>query len=410
MRIAYIAPEYGALTSTFIYREVKALRGLGIEVVTFSTTRPREQVVSAEAKREIEATTYLYETPKTVVFAGAFAMALRAPIRLLHMKWRLVCDVLTAQASPSDRLKLIWHGFVGAYLAGRLKREGVQHLHAHFAHVPTSIAMYAATLAGIPYSFTGHANDIYERGVALKQKVNRSAFSSCISDYNIRYLTSIGANPEKLHIVRCAIDVSEYAFMPPRSPQGKAAIFSVGRLVEKKGITYLIEAVKILRARGIDVVCRVAGNGPLLDSLTEQVKRDDLEDSVDLMGSQPQERVRELLRNADVFALPCVRTESGDIDGIPVALMEAMAMGVPVVSTAVSGIPELIRDGESGLLARERDAASLADAIANLLTNAEETLQFTQAARRTIETEFEVTRNAERLKRLMESAVMGTPS
>ena len=406
MKIAYIAPELGALTSTFVYREVEALRKRGYEVATFSTMHPLEQVVSEEARRIMAETDYLYARSRGRIVSEGLAELGQNPGAWLRTLGEALVDAVTARVpAPLDRVKLLWQFMAGAVLAGRLRKEGVQHLHAHFAHVPTAIAMYGAMIAGIPFSFTCHANDIFVRGTALKQKVNRSRFTACISDFNRQYLTHLGCDPKRMHIVRCAINLDEYGFEPPRPPEGPTRIFSVGRLVEKKGIFYLLEAASILRERGHEIQVRVAGGGPLYDDLRATVAKRSMSAYFELMGSQPQERIRELMHEADLFVLPCVVAKSGDRDGIPVALMEAMAMGVPVVSTTVSGIPELIHHETSGMLAEPEDSSNLAEAMARLITTPELATACARAARETMEREFEEGLNAGRLAALIE----GTP-
>lgn len=403
MNIAYIAPELGTLTSTFVYREIEALRKRGYTVATFSTLRPQERVVSEEARKLLSETDYLYDRSRRRVVLEALAQLRRSPGPWLRTLGEALLDAATAKVpAPADRVKLLWQFLAAAVLAGELQRSGAQHLHAHFAHVPTTIAMYAAAMAGIPFSFTCHANDIFERGTALRQKVRRARFTACISDFNRHYLTHLGCDARRMHIVRCAIDLTEYAFRPPSRPKGPVRIFSVGRLVEKKGVFYLLEAASILRERGIEIEVCVAGDGPLFDELRTLVAKRAMGAYVDLIGSQPQERIRELMRDADLFVLPCVVAASGDRDGIPVALMEAMAMGIPVVSTIVSGIPELIRHEVSGMLAAPRDSSNLADAIARLATDPDFARACALEARATMEREFEEGLNAGRLAVLIE--------
>jgi glycosyltransferase involved in cell wall biosynthesis len=406
LKIAYLAPEFGAVTSTFIYREIQALQSLGAQVDTYSTRRPADAVVSAEAVPLIAATTYLYDLPKSRVMLDVLAMKLGSPLRYGRTAMRLLHDVFFAKVpSPSDRLKLFWHFFIACSLARRLVARGTRHLHAHFAHVPTSVAMYAASLAGIPYSFTAHANDIFERPTALREKVARSALTACISEYNRRHLQEIGCRDDRIDIVRCALDVENYDYRDPKPLATPPLLYSVGRLVEKKGIGILIEALKHLRDRGVAFHCRIVGNGPLTDAISQQVRDLGLQDHVNLAGGQPQERVKEWFREADVFVLPCVVAQSGDRDGIPVVLMEAMALGVPVVSTTVSGIPELVESERSGLLVPPGDSLGLADALERVLRDRELATSLAREARKTLETTFESRRNAAILwRRMHESA------
>lgn len=368
---------------------------MGAEVDTYSTFRPSPKSISAEAMPLVESTLYLYEVPKLQVVWATASYAFRAPLRFLRGLARLIRDLTTAEVSnPGDRVKMIWHFCTGCLLASKLRAAGTKHLHAHFAHVPTAIAMHGAGLAGISYSFTAHANDIFERPTALREKVARSGFVACISDYNRRFLTERGCDPDKQVIVRCALDVTKYGFRERNIDKERPMLYSVGRLVEKKGIGVLIDALALLKSRGRAFSCRVVGDGPLLEPLRCQVIECGLSDDIEMMGGQPQETVKALFDEADVFVLPCVVAASGDRDGIPVVLMEAMALGVPVVSTTVSGIPELIRSGHNGLLVTPGDVDGLAQALGRLLGNPSETQSFAREARRTIETEFEAKHNA----------------
>lgn len=396
IRLAYLAPEFGAVTSTFIYREIDALERRGAVVDTYSTTRPVATVISAEAAPRIAATRYLYEASATEVVRAVLRMAAARPGTFVRQAGRALRDAFAAQVpTPADRLKLLGHFCVAALLARDLIDRGTRHLHAHFAHVPTSIAMYAAGLAGIPYSFTAHANDIFERPTALKEKVARSAFTACISEYNRRYLSEMGCDADRQIIVRCALDTESYSYRERNGRSGPPVIYTVGRIVEKKGMDDLVDALALLRERGRSFYCRIVGDGPLLEPVRRQVRSTGLEDCVELMGAQPQERVKELFEEADIFVLACRVAQSGDRDGIPVALMEAMALGVPVVSTTVSGIPELIESGRSGLLAPPGDSGALADALDQLLQDGDAARAYAREARRTLETTFESARNAE---------------
>lgn len=257
--------------------------------------------------------------------------------------------------------------------------------------------MYAAGMAGIPYSFTAHANDIFVRPVALREKVARSAFCACISHFNTRYLTGKGCDPAKLVVVRCGLDSAEYAYTPPAASTGPVRIFSVGRLIEKKGFVPLLGALARVRDAGIAFQCQIVGDGPLMDTLKRRIADLQLDGQVELLGSQPQERVKALLSCATVFALPCIVAQDGDQDGIPVALMEAMALGVPVVSCPVSGVPELIQDGREGLLAPPHDETRLAEALGRLASDTDLRSRLAEAARARIEREFDSHQSAGQL-------------
>lgn len=399
VHVAYIAPELGALTSTFVYREIEALRRRGVAVSTFSTRRPAGGAASEEARALVEATVYLYDTPKLGVMKAVAGQFVSAPGRWCRALATVLRDAATASVpAPGDRIKLLWHFAVGHVLARGATRAGARHIHAHFAHVPASIAMYAAMLAGIPFSFTAHANDIFERPTALREKTGRAAFTACISDYNRRYLAERGCDVTHALVVHCGIDVDAYAIKPRAARNDIPEVLAVGRCVEKKGFGVLLDALALLRARSREYRCTIVGDGPLFDALRARVEKEGLSDRVRLTGSLPQERVRELFGRADIFALPCVEAAGGDRDGIPVVLMEAMALGVPAISTRVSGIPELIEDGANGLLTAPGDAAALAEALERLMAEPELGATLAARARATIETEYNIEVTAEQLR------------
>ena len=405
LTVAYLAPELGSLTSTFIYREVAALRERGLSIVLFSTDRPSDACTSEDAKPVIEETQYLYDASHFTRVACALGFVMRRPLRSARVLGVLVRDAVLARTpKPSDRVKMAWHFVTGCLLARKLEAQDVQHLHAHFAHVPAAVAMYAALLAGISFSFTAHANDLFERGTALREKVGRSAFTAVISEYNRRFLEAQGCNPERIHVVRCGLDTWRYAFRGESPANAPPLLFSVGRFVEKKGFHVLIEALALLRQRNVPFRCLIAGGGPLYETVRAQAEAAGLKDCLEMPGAMPQEHVKETFERAGVFVLPCVVAKSGDRDGIPVALMEAMALGVPVISTNVSGIPELIADGENGLLVPENDSKALANALERSIEDAVLRNTLARRARKTIEEDFNLETIAADLESLFRTA------
>lgn len=406
LKIAYLAPELGALTSTFIYREVEALRQRGVSIALFSTTRPDTGRISEEAQPVVAETQYLYDASKPAIAVSALTRFVRHPVRFAHALTLLVRDAVMAQTpSAPDRLKMLWHFLLGCRLAAELELRGIRHVHAHFAHVPAAIAMYAGLLAGIPFSFTAHANDLFERGTALREKVRRAAFTAVISNYNRRFLEEAGCVTDRIHVVHCGLDVTRYEFRAAPPGNTPPLLFSVGRFVEKKGFHVLVEALALLKTRDARFRCLIAGDGPLYAEVRKRGQAAGLREDLEMPGAMPQERVKALLDTADAFVLPCVVAKSGDRDGIPVALMEAMALGVPVVSTHVSGIPELIRDGENGLLVKAEDPEALAQALGRILREPQLRESLARRARTTIETQFNLETIAANLECLFRASV-----
>ena len=292
------------------------------------------------------------------------------------------------------RLKLIAQAFGGIALSHGFRKREVRHIRCHFAHAPTTVGMYAAKQLGISFSFTGHANDLFQRRALLKRKLERAAFVACISHWHRSFYESILPDVSgKYLLIRCGVDVEKWVPEPIRSTSNRALnVFTVGRLVKKKGIDTLIRAIaKVARPAELTVI----GDGPerkQLQSLAEAVAA---HVPVRWLGAVDNAVVRQMMREADVFVLPCRTDTVGDRDGIPVVLMEAMACGVPVISGDLPAIRELVEHDESGLLVSGEDEGQLAlqlDALTDERRNA-----FAMAARSRVQDEFSLSTTASRL-------------
>jgi len=288
-----------------------------------------------------------------------------------------------------------------ASLAVKLIKEECDHLHVHFAHIPTDIAMYASSLSSIPFSVTAHANDIFERGWLLKEKVDRSSFFATISEFNKKHLAEIGVNTQKLEIIRCGVDPSQFSPKEVVASNQVIKIGVIGRLVEKKGIDILIEAVTVLKAQGKRIELHIAGSGPLEKSLKSLVSRNNLDKKeVVFLGAIPHADVAAFIKSLDMFVLPCRQGENGDIDGIPVVLMEAMLSGVPVITSNLSGIPELVIDQITGLLLEENDIEALVVAIKKMIVNDELRVEISSNAIDKVKKDFSLQINTGKLNEL----------
>jgi glycosyltransferase involved in cell wall biosynthesis len=308
----------------------------------------------------------------------------------------------TAKVIRHQRLAALRHFFKAGYLVDILLHKPVDHLHAHFASTPTLVAMFAHQLSGIPYSFTAHAKDIYVNDPdVFRVKLERARAVVTCTEYNRRFLQEqFGPLCDgKLHSIYHGLDVSQFKFtLPRRVESGDPVILSVGRLVEKKGLADLIAAADILRRRGHSFQLEIIGSGPLRGALETQVKQLGLEDRTRLLGALAHDRVCLAYQRASVFVLPCLVTSNGDRDGIPNVLLEAMASGVPAVSTPISGIPELIESGVDGLLVPPKDPTSLAEAVERVLASQELGERLARAARAKIEASFSLDSSADRLR------------
>lgn len=404
LHVAYLARAIPALSETFVYREIRKLRSLGWPV-TVASLYPCEPSLGKDfGDLRIDSITVneLGNLPSLV------RECVTHPVRTARTLLTALLDAIVPgePTSIGTRLKLLTQALGGIYLAGRLRRAGVGHLHCHFAHAPTSVGMYAACQLGIPFSFTGHANDLFQRRALLRRKLERAAFVACISRWHRDFYSSIALpRSDRYRIVRCGIDVDAWTPSPPSpTTNRRLRILTVARLVQKKGIDVLIEALPQLR-REAEVI--VAGDGPERANLTELAAKLGCAERVTFLGAVANEGVRKLMSESDVFVLPCRIDAQGDQDGIPVVLMEAMACGLPVICGDLPTIRELIDDHESGLLVPSGDVAALATAIDTL--SDEDRARLAAAARHKVDREFSLVANVGILTQLIGSASSAGP-
>jgi glycosyltransferase involved in cell wall biosynthesis len=394
MKVAYLVSRFPHLSESFVLRELDQLEKEGIEVVLCPLLRHDEPVSHPDAARWVERAWYTPFVSRPIA-ADVAATTLGHPVRTLTTAGRAVAGVV-----PTPNFLVGTAGIApkALHLARRLERAGVTHVHAHFATHPAMAAWLISRVTGIGYSFTAHAHDIYVDRAFLRTKVEAAQFVVTISEYNKRLLASYGGEA-KTHVIHCGVDPARYRFRerPPASP---FTILAVASLQPYKGLRHLVDAAALLRDRGQAFRCTIVGGGELEGALRSQVAALRLEEHVSLVGPQPQERVTELLGDADVFALPSIVTSAGKMEGLPVALMEALAAGVPAVATRISGVPELIRDGETGLLVEPGDALQLADAIERTTADPESAATRVRAGRALVEAEFDLTKNVRQLVEL----------
>ena len=396
-RIAYLAPEIPSVSATFVYREMAAVERQGVTVVPFTMRRVPSTAVSRDGLPWQDRVEVLYDEKLRLV-GGALAFALRHPWRALRTLGRALADTASGTfARPRARWKVPAQALAGLHLARRLRRRGVAHLHVHFANAPATIGMYAAQAAGLPFSITAHANDLYVEASLLREKIERAAPFCTISNANRAALeASLPGLQGTVALVRCGVDLARF---PPRERRRAvpARVVTVGRLVPKKGFDVLLRAVSELVRFWPEIHVEVLGDGPEREALEQEASALGIAQRVRFHGAVDADTVQAALATAACFALPSRLDPDGDRDGIPVALMEAMATAVPVVSTRVSGIPELIEHGRTGLLATPGRAADLAACLHKSLGDAEGAHVLALAGRDTVLEAFDQDRNAGRL-------------
>ncbi len=403
MRVVYFVSLFPCWSETFIVREIRALIDLGMDVRIVSLKPPSEALMQSDAQTLLDRVIYPPGKAHAMLLAGA--ELLRHPLRSCAELGQIVRG-LRRQPQALVKTMVTWWRTLAMLRAVSRLQPG--HLHAHWATYPSTAAMFAAGRLGLPFSFTAHAHDIFLEDQLLTPKLAHARFSVTISQYNRTFLADRVSLVllDRMRVIHCGVSPQDYAFKPQDRQPG--LILAVGRLDPIKGFEHLIDACGLLAERGVEFTCRIVGEGPLRESLSRQIARVGLQHKVQLLGARKQEEVRALLSRAAVFALPCVITPQGDRDGIPVALMEAMACGTPVVSTRVSGIPELVTDKICGLLAEPGDAADLARCIEHQLGHTAEVKTRVLEGRRKVEAEFAIATEAAKLHAAIASG--GVPS
>lgn len=390
--VAYIMKRYPRLTETFILNEIRAMERLGADLHIFSLLPPEpppHHPMVDEVRAPVTALPMAGKGDWIRLVRAHGATIQAAPLRYAGAFVRALWWSVQSPTPIS-----VWKQFVrGGFVATSCRAAGVRHIHAHFANAPTAVARFASLMSGIPFSFTAHAKDLYLTPKRVIMRRSRAAsFVATCTRYNADYLRDLlGVDQaHKINLVYHGIDLAHFSSRRADRAPGTPLILSVGRLVPKKGHDDLIEACAILRDAGHRFRCMIVGAGPLRAELAALIGRHDLAELVTLRGAMTHADLIGLYRDATLFALAPRIAEDGDRDGIPNVIAEAMAIGVPVVSTAVSGIPEVVRDGETGLLVPPRDAPALARALGTLLADPDLAATFASAARDLLERAFDL--------------------
>ena len=393
----YLVSLFPCWSETFIVREIHALMRQGVEVRIISLKPHSEPMVQPDAEILLDRVIY---PPASL--AGSLKAALPKVLgHPLQSVRELAPLVKSLWRKPDELVKSVVSWWRTLTMIDAVRAFDPQHLHAHWATYPSSAARILAGRIGRPWSFTGHAHDIFVHDQDLAGKLNQADFSVTISGYNQKQLAArmIPRNQSRLAVIHCGVLPADL----PYTAAGREAayIVGVGRLDPIKGFIHLVEACRLLKERGTAFTCDIIGDGPLRDTLQQAIDAAGLQAQVRLTGALPQQEVRTRINRATLFVLPSVLLADGNADGIPVALMEAMACGATAISTRVSGIPELIHHEENGLLVSPGDAAELADAMARLLGDAPLRTRLAEAARRTIVQDFDADIEAGKLLALI---------
>jgi glycosyltransferase involved in cell wall biosynthesis len=412
-QIGYLLRSYPRLSQTFILNEILALEKIGVSIQIFALTNPHEKIVQMQVSQIQAPVHYLDEATQPRPLGNILKENVDVARRYFKGYIRSLFHIAVNKSidqgySASNR----WECFLQAiYFVHLLVLEEqktgkkIDHLHAHFAHDPTLIAYLVHCITGLPFSFTAHARDLYQ--VSEKVLIDRIRASSAVITCcraNLEYLNGIAPlQQSKFSLIYHGVNLKDFQLAPepganslPRHP----LILSVGRLVEKKGFQDLLEALLIVKRRGERFQCAIYGDGPLCQQLREWIEEHGMAGEIRLMGDRAQQELISIYQNADLFVLTPVQTEDGDRDGIPNVLVEAMAVGLPVITTAVAGIPELVDLNQNGLLYQPRDVEGISSGIIELLRSVEKRRQFGSAASKKVREHFDIAQAAKQLKTL----------
>jgi colanic acid/amylovoran biosynthesis glycosyltransferase len=425
MKVAYIMSRFPKITETFILYEMLAVEEQGVQVSIYPLLRPRPTSIHPEGaslfkkilERMSRSKGELLMHPEAVslvkrahyapffsfrILADQLYYLVRRPLNYLGTLWSLLRE---NWGSPNYLLGSLAVFPKTVHFARLMETEGIQHVHAHFANHPAAAAYIVHRLTGIPYSFTAHGADLQVDQHMLCEKISRASAVITISKYNKTFIGDKCGTGQaaKVHVIYCGVDTR--VFTPrhetlgpsKQTPRECLSILAIGTFYEVKGHTYLIEACRLLREQGLDFTCQLVGDGPLRETLVEQVSQSGLKEQVSFHGQLTRQEIVRMLQAADVLVVPSVPTLEGRREGIPVVLMEAMASGVPVVASHISGIPELVEDGVSGLLVEPRQPEALAAALSSLYKNPGQWKRLSVGGRDRVVNGFDLTRNADRL-------------
>lgn len=393
--LAYLFERFPSFTQTFCFREIAELRRQGVQPPIFSVRCPTAEPPQEWDPSVVAGVEYLPEEEQLV----------REVDRAMHRK-ELPAEVvreIAAWGRQTDFLRL----YQAAYLGSRLQALGVRHIHAHFAGLAARTAFWISRFFEISFSFTGHANDIFAPkpfAISLGKMVTKARAVITVSDFAVQFLREkFPDSAAKFHRVYNGIELASFGTADFAEPT--PGLISIGRLIEKKGFSDLVEACRLLQSHGLEFRCEIIGEGPLEPSLREQIAAAGLTKTVFLTGPQSQREIARRLVRSVLFVLPCVSEAAGGMDNLPTVVMEAMAAGLPVVSTPLAGVPEMVREGATGFLVPEHRPDALAEASGRLLLDRGLARSLGQAGREHAAGQFAIEKTVQGLVALLRDCV-----
>ena len=392
LRIGYIFERFPSFGQTFCYREVVELKRQGAEVSVFSIRTPAGEPRQDWDEQVVRNVHYLPDEAELV-------KEVNDAIRQRDLPAEAV-SAISKWDRQSDFLRL----YQAAYVGSRLREAGITRVHAHFAGMAARTAYWIKRFFGIDYSLTAHANDIFAPRnfvVSLSKIVDSAAAVVTVSDFAAaRLQEQFPENAPKIRRVYNGVDLG--AVDPPQFSGDPPLIVSVGRLIEKKGFGDLISACALLKSHGLRFRCEIIGEGPLDAALSAHIRDLQLTNCVELLGPRTQGEIAQRFRAATMFVLACTTEADGGMDNLPTVIMEAMAAGLPVISTPLAGVPEMVEHGASGELVPQRNPVALANAIERLLADPAAAARLGARGREVAAQKFSIEANVRRLAQVLD--------
>ncbi len=406
LRIGYVVKMFPRISETFILNEILELERRGVKIVIFSIKKPNEGRFHPQLSKLKAKVLYLedLELKRWATWLGNVWPSLSAR---RDEFWKITEKTLAGK--DQSRMDLVLQS---AWVGAKSMEFNLSRLHAHFASLPSTVAYFAHLITGIPFSFTAHAKDIYVYDMEqhlLKEKLLAAQFVVTVTQYNRNFLVENAPemDPDTVKVIHNGVD--------PRKlrPDGRRRrepdqILAVGRLVPKKGFGDLLQACRILKERGISFKCLIAGDGLEADSLRRRQQELDLADDVEFLGSKNQTEVIRLMQKATLLCLPCTVDDDGNRDALPTVILEAMACGLPVLSTNISGIPEMVDSEVDGVLVQPDDPVALSNQLIRLLSSGRLRRKFASNGLRKVASKFNLQKNVDSLLKMYLESVPPT--
>jgi glycosyltransferase involved in cell wall biosynthesis len=404
LKVAYLLGTFPQLTQTFVTREIFWIREHSVETHVFSLFSPKSIPVDKLAK-ELQPNVRYSPYLSWVIIKAQFYFLRRRPQRYFRA---LAKTIRYTYREPKMLLRALALFPKSVYFARKMEELEVNHIHAHFITLAAIAASIASDLLGITFTLHAHAVGLFKRNhQSVRRQMEDASRIVTISSYHRDHIADLcpRIKLDDIGIVYCSLDTDHFRPLFKQSGDGPIHILSIGRLIEKKGFEYLVDACAVLAESGLPFQCHIVGDGPLQEALQARIDDHGLQDQVTLLGALEQAQVLELYQKSDIFVLACIVADDGNRDGLPVVLIEAMSCELPVITTPVTGIIDLVQHGQSGLLVKERDIFALAEALQKLIKDEQIRRQLGKQARQKVLKDFQIQRSTAKLAAIFRKAV-----